>query len=87
MSGNEATIPQDPAIAEGAAEDKGKGKNPAEQAPQDTAMEEDDEDEDSSSDEEEEEVSGFPNHHPTALHSSANVNFRTPKEVPSPIAL
>lgn len=50
---NNATLPQDPATAEGAAaEDKGKGKAAAEAAPQDAAMDEDDDD-DSSSDEEE----------------------------------
>ena len=53
MSGTEATIPQDPANAEGvAAEDKGKGKAPAEGATQHAAMEEDEDD--SSSDEDEE---------------------------------
>lgn len=61
MSGTEATIPHDPATAEGAAaEDKGKGKAPAEGVPQDSAMEEDD-DEDSSSDEDEEEEVRFQN--------------------------
>lgn len=56
MSGTQATIPQDPANAEGVSENKGKGKAPAEDVPQDTAMDEDDDDDDSSSDEEEEEV-------------------------------
>ena len=55
MSGTEATIPQDSANAEGFPESKGKGKAPAEEAPENTAMDEDNED-DSSSDEEEEEV-------------------------------
>ncbi|KAL6855337.1 Histone H2A.Z-specific chaperone CHZ1 [Amphichorda felina] len=55
MSGTQATIPQDPANAEGVSENKGKGKAPAEDVPQDTAMNDDDDDDDSSSDEEEEE--------------------------------
>lgn len=49
---NNATLPQDPATAEGVAEDKGKGKAAAaEQQAHDTTMDEDDDD-DSSSDEE-----------------------------------
>lgn len=61
MSGTQATIPQDPANAEGVSENKGKGKAPAEDVPQDAAMNEDDDDDDSSSDEEEEEVCKPPN--------------------------
>lgn len=53
---NNATLPQDPATAEGVAENKGKGKAAAEAAPQDTAMEEDDDDESSSDEEDEGEV-------------------------------
>lgn len=49
---NNATLPQDPATAEGVAEDKGKGKGAAEAAAQDNTMDEDDDDDDSSSDEE-----------------------------------
>lgn len=62
---NNATLPQDPATAEGIAEDKGKGKA-AEGATHDAAMDEDDDD-DSSSDEDEEvsfPVAPFANIHP-----------------------
>ncbi|KAF4948885.1 hypothetical protein FSARC_13613 [Fusarium sarcochroum] len=55
MADNSATIPQDPTNIqeETLAENKGKGKAPAEQVTEDTAMDEDDDDD---SDEEEEEV-------------------------------
>ncbi|KAM0349694.1 hypothetical protein ACHAPU_003523 [Fusarium lateritium] len=52
MSDNSATIPQDSAMAQDSfAEDKGKGKAPAEHATEDSTMDEDDDDE---SDEDEE---------------------------------
>jgi hypothetical protein len=58
MADNSATLPQDPSQAQGAtiAEEKGKGKAPAEQMTEDTAMDEDDDDD---SDDDEEEVCAF----------------------------
>ncbi|KAM0559479.1 hypothetical protein ACHAPJ_004509 [Fusarium lateritium] len=55
MADNSATIPQDPTNVQELtlAENKGKGKAPAEQTTEDTAMDEDDDDD---SDDDEEEV-------------------------------
>ncbi|KAF4448845.1 Histone H2A.Z-specific chaperone chz1 [Fusarium austroafricanum] len=55
MADNSATLPQNPSQAHGAtfAEQKGKGKAPAEHMTEDTAMDEDDDDD---SDDDEEEV-------------------------------
>ncbi|KAJ4134634.1 Histone H2A.Z-specific chaperone CHZ1 [Fusarium equiseti] len=54
MSDNSATIPQDPTQVQDdtLAENKGKGKAPAEQVTEDTAMDEDDDDDDSDEEEE-----------------------------------
>ncbi|KAJ3505644.1 hypothetical protein NM208_g16169 [Fusarium decemcellulare] len=53
MAENGATIPQDPSHAqeEAFAESKGKGKAPAEEVTEDTAMDEDDDDSDDDDDE------------------------------------
>ncbi|KAF4994491.1 hypothetical protein FGRMN_5761 [Fusarium graminum] len=53
MSDNSATIPQDSAMGQDSfAEEKGKGKAPAEHVTEDSAMDEDDDDDDSDDDEE-----------------------------------
>ena len=70
MSGTEATVPGDSGAA---LEDKGKGKAPAEEVPQDTSMEQDEEEDDSSSDEEEEVC--IPLHaRPSSLPSQAQLS-------------
>lgn len=55
MADNNATLPQDPSQVQGAtfAEEKGKGKAPAEQMTEDTAMDEDDDDDSDDDDDEE----------------------------------